>query len=97
MFVCIDGLVKTDYPLGIKSASKVSDQNISLYPNPSFGIIHIKSNDEIQNIDVLSMDGRLIQNFGQTKSIDLTYLNSGAYLIRVNTNSETSIHRLIKQ
>jgi hypothetical protein len=97
MFVCIDGLVKTDYPLGIKSASKVSDQNISLYPNPSFGIIHIKSDDEIQNIDVLSMDGRLIQNFGQTKSIDLTYLNSGAYLIRVNTNSETSIHRLIKQ
>lgn len=95
MFFAIDGIVKTDFPGSVKI--KNYNTNLSIYPNPSNGIINIKSENEILNLEVLSVDGRLIQHYENTTKIDLSYLNSGVYLIKVNTNSETSIHRLIKQ
>ncbi len=82
------------------SASISSHNNISwvLYPNPSTGIINLISQNNIsfENINLLGLDGRLLQAFGKVTSIDLTDYPNGYYFISIlNNNGTVSTQRVL--
>jgi hypothetical protein len=74
-----------------------------LYPNPTNGTVMITTN-ATQNSDVIvevySGDGKLIfiENNQQTPAITLDLTNEpvGTYFIRLTTNGETTMHRIVK-
>lgn len=79
------------------------DWQISLSPNPSndyFKIIAGTANDELISSNIL-----IINTFGQTvkeinftaDAIDISDLNAGTYFVQMNTATETTTRKLIKQ
>lgn len=70
------------------------DSEISLYPNPTKGELHISNprNIEIESITVYSAFGQLI-----SKSLNLSQLNSGIYFLRLQTENRVISTRIIKQ
>lgn len=70
-------------------------QNISIYPNPTNGLISVKSDIAIQNIEVINNIGQTVDEFNSTQ-LDLTHLNKGVYFVKVKTELGTKTERLFK-
>ena len=70
--------------------------DVSIYPNPSNGIINIDSSEKINTIHVFDITGKTVLT-KTTNTIDLTNLENGFYFIEVNTPKGTSIKKIIKK
>jgi hypothetical protein len=61
---------------------------IVAYPNPSYGLVYLQGLSNENYVKVCDMTGKVVyeQNNVQDKSqLDLTFLNSGVYIISINT------------
>jgi hypothetical protein len=85
--------------LGIVDNEKTS--NLSIYPNPSEGMVTLKAAENIQTVEVLDLFGRLVKSFTDVHSascdLDLSGLDAGKYLVKVSTAGETEFLPLIKE
>jgi photosystem II stability/assembly factor-like uncharacterized protein len=69
--------------------------NFSLYPNPSTGVISIRSDLSQKETDFMIMDitGRVVHQFSasphSTGSIDISFLDKGLYLLKHQESSQT--------
>ena len=59
---------------------------VSLYPNPTNGILNIDMTTEIQSIEIYSIQGQKVLNATQ-KQVNVSHLASGMYLIRIQDGS----------
>ncbi len=77
---------------GCSSLEENGLENISVYPNPTFGMIYINAEDtQIELVRIYDAAGRLIDvlNFGNQSSIqiDMNEYSSGVYSIEVRSSS----------
>ena len=75
------------------------DLGISVYPNPFVDILNIKTDGNIQSIRINNVTG---QSFLETDSfsgtqLDLGFLPSGVYLIRLKNERGTSVIKAVKR
>jgi hypothetical protein len=66
------------------SVDELENIGISLYPNPTNGVIYIKSNTSIGRVDVIDMTGRIVMTewiFGNSGTLDLSGLKEGVYSV----------------
>ena len=73
--------------------------HFSVAPNPFTASIDIRSNEEIESIEVIDITGKVIRTMntgGKFTSIDLSNLVNGAYMIVVHANNSVSTKRIIK-
>ncbi len=60
-----------------------------VYPNPNSGIFRIKASDEVVNLQVFDFSGRKIKEIPFAKSINLTDLPKGIYVLKaINKNNK---------
>ncbi|MEM7187647.1 MAG: M12 family metallo-peptidase [Bacteroidota bacterium] len=78
--------------------------NISFSPNPSQGIIELRNprNMELESFSVYDLTGRLmmsldLSDMGTETTIDLSFLSDAAYLVVIESESESMTSQLIKQ
>lgn len=74
--------------------------NVQLYPNPTTGKVKINADNNITSIQVLDLNGRLINTYTDndtTIDIDMSELNAGVYLFVIYANDAKSTQRVIKQ
>lgn len=80
------------------------NQKFKIFPNPNNGDFNIEFNTELSNvsIDVVDMLGSVVYqeeisslNADQTKQIKLSELAKGIYTIRVNTDQQSYIQKII--
>jgi hypothetical protein len=82
---------------------EIADKNIKLYPNPVNETLNIfveEYNGEIGNINLYSLDGRLITNEKITQSntkLDFKNQPQGSYIVKININDKTKKYTIIKQ
>jgi Secretion system C-terminal sorting domain len=72
--------------------------NLTIYPNPSEGVINIESLNlnESALLSVYSIDGRLVSQSELINStVDLTNLDSGLYWVELRTNREVKRAQLV--
>ena len=89
---------------------KVNGQNIlsleekevsshcKIYPNPSTGILNIKTNLKEPELCVFDISGRLIQRMKIDKyhtSIDVKHIKDGFYIVRIYNNTKMEERKLI--
>jgi hypothetical protein len=70
---------------------------ISVYPNPSNGVVYVKSASPV-HYQVTSVDGRLIRNndINRTESVlDMSDVAKGVYFIRFSNDAETYVYRIV--
>lgn len=76
------------------------ENNVTIYPTFADNYLHVNSNFDIVNFEILDMQGeiKLIGNLeSKSSTINLTSLNSGLYFVRVKSDLGYSTYRFIKQ
>jgi hypothetical protein len=88
-------------PIEVQGISETDSELIAVYPNPSAGIFTVASKGSIiQEVVLYSVNGELIwrnAHNSQEITIDLSEYARGTYMLKVRTNQEARIFRLIKQ
>ncbi len=80
------------------SVSVMTFDGVSVYPNPSGGMIYIGAPVRV-DVLLLGMDGRLLQRVEDASQVDLSGYTDGLYLLRI-TNAEGVVlrnERVVKQ
>lgn len=73
------------------------NDDISIYPNPTNDVLHIKNSETILNIDVLSSVGQTVfSQEGHQSHIMLNHLPSGLYFINIQTSKNQRSLTFIK-
>nr|WP_247666404.1 T9SS type A sorting domain-containing protein [Aquimarina sp. MMG015] len=72
---------------------------LKIYPNPVFGqVLEVFLNtDQTASYEITSITGQLISKGNVTKTIDVSSLNSGVYLLKVFNDNNQITKRLIKR
>jgi len=83
--------------LGISEQSFLSD--VELYPNPSMGIVNIKTENGFESVQVYDTAGKLIKNFPGSNAglttLNLSTLSKGAYILRVKENKRVTTQKIL--
>ena len=80
--------------VGIEDVESVS---VVLAPNPTTGLLHVKSSSEVLRLEVYNLQGSMLHSADGEASVDLTGQAAGTYMMRVVTASGTSVHRVVKR
>ncbi|NDW09440.1 T9SS type A sorting domain-containing protein [Dysgonomonas sp. 520] len=65
---------------------EVQSTSFTVYPNPVTETLYISSEVEVENVDVYSITGTLVQRIkGNVNAIDMSNLVSGSYIVNVKT------------
>ena len=74
--------------------------NTHIYPNPSNGEFTIDSDLTLESVKIYSLFGKLVYASSATQNtldIDLSALESGVYLVELQSTGVTLNKRIIKQ
>ena len=90
-------IVKTSHSPGWNTEIKeIAKQNF-IYPNPAKSLLTLRSTNEILCISFLSIDGKLVYKIkNPNEIIDISFLKTGTYFIRLESNSTIQTERLVK-
>lgn len=74
-------------------------ETIEIYPNPVVDQINIKNCDEVKQVEIFSMDGKLVKSVNISgKTLDIQDLTSGFYMAKiVAKNEQFTFRKFIKQ
>ncbi len=73
---------------------------ISIYPNPSTGIIYFEAEDAVKTIEVFNLVGMKVQQVnmdGFDGQLDLSNLEGGIYMVRFAADEKVSSRRIVIQ
>ncbi|MGB3344633.1 MAG: T9SS type A sorting domain-containing protein [Aequorivita sp.] len=72
-------------------------KDIRIYPNPAETTIHIDSDQQIHQIDIFDLFGRLVKHkISDFESFDLSNLSSGGYIMQIHLASNLVLnHKLV--
>mgnify|MGYP001422864113 FL=1 len=61
-----------------------SQKEVTIYPNPSSDYIFIEFDQEINDLKILNIEGRIIKILRPVEYINVSFLNKGIYFLKVN-------------
>lgn len=71
---------------------------LTIYPNPSSDILHIKTTLQVTGFQIMDMTGILVSSGDQVSNkIDISLLKHGIYFIRIKTNKGLALIKFAKQ
>lgn len=77
-----------------------NNNNVTIAPNPSEGLVNISSSAMIDKIEILDMTGKCIYRMSpgsKTASADLSGLTNGVYIARIYSGNNIATQRVVKQ
>ena len=63
-----------------------SQKEITIYPNPSSDYVFIEFDQEITDLKILNIEGRIIKKLRSVEYINVSFLNKGIYFLKVNNH-----------
>ena len=74
------------------------ENGIRVYPNPTDGVLHIESDEPVTSLTLNDMAGHLVSKAeGKCETLDLSSVNTGMYLLTVNTQNSQKTSKIIKK
>ena len=67
------------FPSAVNSPKSI---NVSVYPNPTRGIVNLIGEDDIYKAEVTSIDGKVVGSYA-VKQFDLSHLSKGVYVLSI--------------
>ena len=71
-------------------------ESVTLFPNPTTGLIYLKGISPDSRLTLFSMDGKQFETIKFSKKIDLNSLNNGVYFLRIKSNNKLKTIKIIK-
>ena len=75
----------------------LSQKWMTVFPNPTSGMISIEADGEIERIDIFDYTGRCVATFEHQSSVDLSGFAAGLYTLRCTLPDRIEVHRVVKQ
>ncbi|WBX97460.1 T9SS-dependent choice-of-anchor J family protein [Chryseobacterium gambrini] len=75
----------------------LNEKSISVYPNPTTDYISIKSADKFSNIEVFDIAGKKVEVKVEGDKINVKHLNSGSYIISMESKGNKISQKFIKK
>ena len=80
------------------SKTNLWDGSIEVYPNPATDHFYIRGGAYLLDIQLLTMDGRLVRQVSPTaNAIQLDGLPAGVYLLRMDAGDKVEVKKLVVQ
>jgi hypothetical protein len=87
--------------VSVSAISSSISSAVKAYPNPTAGIINVEfSNAATRQIAVYDLIGNMVKNTivrGNSLTLDISNYPKGQYLIRVISNEEIDVIKILKQ
>ncbi len=90
-------LVRAEEPT--MSNNAINYGSLNVYPNPVNNTLFINANEAINNVVIRDLSGKAVfksENLNTQKGIDVSFLNTGAYFISIETANGTQNAKFIK-
>lgn len=88
----------TPISFGVLSTPDVKLEGVSIYPNPTSGLVSIKGVDAIDFVEVMDITGKLVKTIKDNSTqIDMRDLQSGVYFMRISTTKGFATKKIVKQ
>ena len=87
--------VKVFVPVGI---DEISACNISIYPNPTDGMINVET-EGMTHVSILNTIGQVVYDKdvdNDNETIDMTEYESGIYMLKITTEKDIIVRRILK-
>ena len=94
--VTSDTLVIAYFESTAQSIHDISEGLITVYPNPTSGIVYVDVEDVIR-IDVYNVNGKLVKSVSGNNVVDITALSSGIFSVKVTTLKTSIVCKVIKK
>lgn len=75
----------------------VADVKFSVYPNPATDRLNISCNEAVREINVIDMAGRTVISTGAERSLNVSGLATGVYMVRIATENGIGIQKFVKE
>jgi len=94
-------LIKNGYDVDYTGVSTTySESNrLEVFPNPTRSILSLHSSEPIQSIEICDLSGKRVMKTQKTdeKSIDVSQLQNGMYLVKFFVNNRLIIKKVVKE
>ncbi|WP_008636239.1 DUF5074 domain-containing protein [Bizionia argentinensis] len=84
-----------------KTMSAVDDNMVELkiYPNPASDFFNIKSLNQVVDLEIYDITGKLVKQLNNTseKQINISNLKQGVYIVKISSQNKNGLFKLIKQ
>ncbi len=91
--IYFDNVFGSSFVLGV-------DENevapISIFPNPTNGIVNVSSKNEIEEIELYDMAGKRLNKVQKVNSIDISAFENGVYVLKVKQNGSVTTKKIVK-
>lgn len=75
----------------------LAEPTLKLYPNPTSGILHIDTSKNIQHIQLISFEGKILRKYDFAEYLNMEDLPTGVYLFKLQLdNGRTIVKKVIK-
>ena len=84
-------------PNPVLNSNEVVNNNVSVYPNPTTGLLNVNNLVENSTIKVYNMIGAevaVVENANQFNTIDLSSYNEGTYLVKIFSNNNIIVKKV---
>lgn len=81
----------------ILSVDELAKNSFLFYPNPVKNQLNLETQLPLENFEVYDINGSVVIKNCTTKTLDVSQLNSGIYIIKALVDEKTIIKRFIKQ
>ena len=79
---------------GTSNVNEIAEsERISIYPNPSNGIVNINSDTEVNSVEIIDITGRIIMR-RHDKHINVSQLPNGFYNLKIYTKDAIAVRKL---
>jgi hypothetical protein len=76
--------IRVMYDSNLSGLTSLTEEGLVVYPNPTSSILNLDGLHASDKIQLLDLQGKLIQSaIQQSKSLDISTLEKGVYLLRV--------------
>lgn len=81
------------------SLNKTTINDLSVYPNPSTGIVYFQTEQSINEVNILDLQGRIIEKVSgnNIQQIDIYHLNTGNYLLELSGDGFKTMKKITTQ
>ena len=77
--------------------NELTDNAVSVYPNPASEVIHISSTTELTKIELYDVLGKRVLTTNKPQEIKIDHLKSGIYLLKIYASKGQMTKKIIKQ
>ena len=69
----------------------------AIYPNPASNQLNISCDAAVREISIIDMAGRDAMTLSSTKTVNVSSLAAGVYMVRVITENGIGIQKFVKE